>query len=134
MEKTLWKLAFGRFAWVIFTEMKGKWVVPTFPIGLHRREGNYKQRKCKVRKHQPKQSEMELKIFQSAGKVGSSRRHCTSMFQDCLQIVQWVQNRNKQIFCQEQGRKEYHGGMELETTTIQHANVPTCWWSGGGGI
>jgi len=33
MEKTLWKLAFGRFAWVIFTEMKGKWVVPTFPIG-----------------------------------------------------------------------------------------------------
>lgn len=36
MEKTLWKLAFGRFARVVLTEMKGKRVVTTFPISLHR--------------------------------------------------------------------------------------------------
>jgi hypothetical protein len=36
VEKTLWKLALGRFARVVLTEMKGKRVVTTFPIGLRR--------------------------------------------------------------------------------------------------
>lgn len=36
MKKPLWKLALGRFAWVVLTEMKGKRVIPAFPISLHR--------------------------------------------------------------------------------------------------
>lgn len=33
MEKALWELALGWFARIVLTEVKGKRVVPTFPIG-----------------------------------------------------------------------------------------------------
>ena len=62
MEKTLWELAFGRLAWVVFTEMKGKWVVPTFPISLHRREDSYKQRNLRFESNK-KQWTLDLTIF-----------------------------------------------------------------------
>jgi hypothetical protein len=36
VEKTLWELAFGRFARVVLAEIEGKRKVSTFPISLHK--------------------------------------------------------------------------------------------------